>query len=727
MIPSSLYCHTCGAANTTTNGVCFACKQPLELVPSETSVWLQGRYRLLTQVGKGGFGAVYRAEDTQEQDAIVAVKQINLRGLTPQETIEATDAFNREVALLSDLAHPNLPRIHDNFTDPEHWYLVMDFIEGQTLETYLEGKGTNYTAPLGEVLTLGMQLCAVLDYLHTREPAIIFRDLKPANIMRTPANKLYLIDFGIARRFKPGKLKDTIPFGSPGYAAPEQYGKAQTTPRADIYSLGVLLHTLLTGDDPIDNPFHFAPLRSYGLTGIASLERLIFRMVELDVNNRPETTREVQDELQRITNLQTSSRVWSPPTGLSPGTSGGAGHQQVSVAGAGQQLYMSPIQRTKLARRNFLVGSAALAGLTLIGVGGITNILTSLQSYQMSKDASFLPSTAPFFQAQQYRYDVHTKTVRSVAWSVKNQLVASTGDDGTIQMWPVQQAIQPKPSHPSHVLATNSPVATLAWGNAENANILAFAEGQDIQLWDYTHKTRTSFRAKVDPRLGNVSVHVTTLAWSPDGRYIALPTRAGLQIYNTNTKTIDTHLVDSRFFSRHDGITSIAWSPDRKLLAAGTTKEETLVWNVASGQLDTKLTFATGNRVAWSLDGKWFAYINNSSIFVKSLFSQSARAAFVIANTLITTLVWSPLGNYLAFAGAPSDQNVQVCMPFTRDRTADLILDDKMPVYSTHIETMGNDIYALAWSYDRATGKEYLIAGADTIHILEVDASFIEK
>ena len=221
MIPSSLYCHVCGAANATDRSVCFACKQPLQIVASDNVTLLQGRYRILTQVGKGGFGAVHRAEDMHEHSSIVAVKQINLRGLTPQETIEATDAFNREVSLLSNLSHPNLPHIYDNFTDPEHWYLVMDFIEGETLESYLGAKGANYTASLNEVLTLGIQLCTVLDYLHTREPIIIFRDLKPANIMRTPMGKLYLIDFGIARSFKPGKLKDTIPFGSPGYAAPE--------------------------------------------------------------------------------------------------------------------------------------------------------------------------------------------------------------------------------------------------------------------------------------------------------------------------------------------------------------------------------------------------------------------------------------------------------------------------------------------------------------------------
>jgi serine/threonine protein kinase len=127
----------------------------------------------------------------------------------------------------------------------------------------------------------------VLDYLHTREPSIIFRDLKPANVMRTSAGHLYLIDFGIARHFKPGQPRDTVPLGSPGYAAPEQYGRAQTTPRADIYSLGALLHQLLTGNNPAQNPFRFelSPLQGQSIPH--RLQSLVMQMVEMDVNNRP--------------------------------------------------------------------------------------------------------------------------------------------------------------------------------------------------------------------------------------------------------------------------------------------------------------------------------------------------------------------------------------------------------------------------------------------------------
>ncbi len=282
-----VYCESCGAANETVTEKCFVCLRPFadteELAvvsaadkKNATSTLLQGRYQLLNEVGTGGFGAVYKAIDTQFDNRTVAIKEIRLQGLKPNEIIDATDTFNREVNILTDLRHPNLPRVYDHFTSPEHWYLVMDFIDGQTLETYLDTKG-GYL-PLDEIFTLGIQICTVLDYLHTRQPAIIFRDLKPTNIMITSNRQVYLIDFGAARYFKAGRTKDTIAFGSPGYAAPEQYGKAQTTARSDIYSLGATLHEALTGKDPAEDPFHFAPIHTTRKTIPPDLDALIQRM-----------------------------------------------------------------------------------------------------------------------------------------------------------------------------------------------------------------------------------------------------------------------------------------------------------------------------------------------------------------------------------------------------------------------------------------------------------------
>ncbi|TMD48166.1 MAG: serine/threonine protein kinase [Chloroflexi bacterium] len=222
------------------------------VVPLDTGSLLAGRYRILAKVGEGGFGVVYKARDIQLRHRLVAIKQIDLGALSPRQVIEATDSYNREVSMLSRLNHRNLPHIYDHFTDPTHWYVVMQYIEGETLEDYLKrAKGGHL--PLKQVRAIGVQLSKVLYYLHAQTPSIIFRDVKPANIMRTRRGRLYLIDFGIARHFNPDKKRDTGPLGSPGYAAPEQYGRAQSTAQTDIYGLGVTLQTLLTGKEPLDD------------------------------------------------------------------------------------------------------------------------------------------------------------------------------------------------------------------------------------------------------------------------------------------------------------------------------------------------------------------------------------------------------------------------------------------------------------------------------------------
>ena len=291
------------------------------------------RYFIVSKVGEGGFGSVYKAMDRQNADRLVAIKEVRLLGLPQQAVIDASDAFQREVAVLSQLDHPNLPRFYEHFQTPISWYLVMDFIPGETLEEF-QSKAPDGRLLLSEVLDIGLQLCSILEYLHAQNPPIIFRDLKPGNIMRTPTGQLYLIDFGIARYFKPGQAKDTVALGSLGYAAPEQYGKAQTTPRADIYSLGAVLHQLLTTRDPSDAPFDFPPLRPKSSSTpndpgslttsmvdvlMDKLETLIASMLAMEMNKRPLDIAYVKQELQIISQLWSDiyRGYWRPQRGMS--------------------------------------------------------------------------------------------------------------------------------------------------------------------------------------------------------------------------------------------------------------------------------------------------------------------------------------------------------------------------------------------------------------------------
>ncbi len=260
---------------------------------------LHQRYRLLHTVGQGGMGAVYVAQDTQLGDRLVAVKEMSMRRLMPQDFPQAVEQFRREAHLLAGLHHPNLPVIHEYFSEEDRWYLVMRFIEGQNLQAVLD-TAPGKKLPLNEVVRIGIELCEVLDYLHTHEPPIIFRDLKPPNIMVTPKGHICLIDFGIARHFKQEQIKDTVYYYSVGYAPPEQYGHSQTGPRSDIYNLGATLHQMLSGQHPASKPFQFSHLQLVDPTIPMPLAQLIAQMLEMNEQNRPASVAEVKAQLENV-------------------------------------------------------------------------------------------------------------------------------------------------------------------------------------------------------------------------------------------------------------------------------------------------------------------------------------------------------------------------------------------------------------------------------------------
>jgi serine/threonine protein kinase len=315
----SRYCNQCGALVADQATICSACGTALRasnLAPSMPGTSLSSilsvltaagplrpgslfaqRYRILSRVGEGGFGMIYKAQDIEHHRRLVAIKQISLNTFSPRDMIEATDSYNREVRHLSQLRHNCIPRIYAYLTDPDHWYVVMDFIEGQTLEDKLK-KARRGRLSTSRVLEIGIGLCEVLGYLHAQHPPIVFRDVKPANIMLTKTGRVYLIDFGIARQYTADRTRDTGPLGSPGYAAPEQYGKAQSTAQTDIYGLGATLQTLLTGSEPLELATSSQEqVRKIHRRIPRSLQPLLQHMLERDASKRPQSIDEVNQFL----------------------------------------------------------------------------------------------------------------------------------------------------------------------------------------------------------------------------------------------------------------------------------------------------------------------------------------------------------------------------------------------------------------------------------------------
>ncbi len=237
---------------------------------------LQNRYLIQGVLGVGGMGSVYSARDLRFPNVtkLVAVKEILNLAPDPSVREMIVKTFEREANILATLNHPAIPQIFDYFTQADRSFLVQEFIEGQNLEDYLaEAPGL-----LSEELVVewAVQLCDVLSYLHTNKPEpIVFRDMKPSNIMLDQRGRIRLIDFGIARAFSAGQKGTMI--GTEGYSPPEQY-RGEASPAGDLYALGATLHHLLTKQDPrLEPPFSFAerPIRKINPTVSAELDAVI--------------------------------------------------------------------------------------------------------------------------------------------------------------------------------------------------------------------------------------------------------------------------------------------------------------------------------------------------------------------------------------------------------------------------------------------------------------------
>ncbi|HLZ56361.1 MAG TPA: bifunctional serine/threonine protein kinase/MFS transporter [Ktedonosporobacter sp.] len=205
---------------------------------------LHKRYVIQRIIGQGGMGAVYMAKDIKRHGTICAVKEMSLSMIPPNEQTQAIENFKIEAKILWGLNHPNLPAFTGFFSENQRYFMVMEYIDGSTLEDLLDRNQAPFTER--RVLGWARQLCDVLEYLHSQNPPIIFRDMKPGNVMLTRTGHIKLIDFGIARFFRPTGYHDTQLLGTPGFAPPEQYGKSQTDERSDIYSLAMTLFQLLT-------------------------------------------------------------------------------------------------------------------------------------------------------------------------------------------------------------------------------------------------------------------------------------------------------------------------------------------------------------------------------------------------------------------------------------------------------------------------------------------------
>ena len=254
---------------------------------------VDGKYKILSEIGHGGMSIVYMAIN-EKANKTWAIKEVRKDGVLDFEAVR--QGLIVETDMLKRLRHPNLPSIIDVIEDETTLLIVMDYIEGNSLSKALEEFGAQ---PQEYVIEWAKQLCDVLGYLHSRQPPIIYRDMKPANIMLKPDGNLTLIDFGTAREFKEKNLADTICLGTVGYAAPEQFGgMGQTDARTDIYCLGATLYHLVTGCNPSEPPYEIKPIREINSSLSSGLERIIQKCTQRNPDDRYQSAAELMYALE---------------------------------------------------------------------------------------------------------------------------------------------------------------------------------------------------------------------------------------------------------------------------------------------------------------------------------------------------------------------------------------------------------------------------------------------
>lgn len=270
---------------------------------------VDGKYKVLNKIGQGGMSVVYLALN-ERANKTWAIKEIRKDGVQDFATVR--QGLIAETNILKSLNHKYLPSIVDVIDDKDTFLIVMDYIQGKSLNTVLKESLEHEGLPIfvEDVISWGKQLCDVLYYLHTRPQPIIYRDMKPANVMLKPDGEICVVDFGTARVFKTGNTEDTTCLGTPGYAAPEQYGgNGQTRPQTDIYNLGATLHHLITGRNPAATPFNFPKITQCRPTlleetprdlrgKLLGLEMIIDKCTQYNIEDRYQSCVELKYDLE---------------------------------------------------------------------------------------------------------------------------------------------------------------------------------------------------------------------------------------------------------------------------------------------------------------------------------------------------------------------------------------------------------------------------------------------
>lgn len=601
-------------------------------------------------------GAVYRASDEHLHIPVAVKENLFL-------TEEYGRQFQREAHILAGLRHSNLPHVTDYFSmENQVQYLVMDFVEGEDLRQRMERMGS---LPERETMLIGISICEALNYLHTRRPPIVHRDIKPGNIKVTPDGQAVLVDFGLAKIMQGSQATSTGARAmTPGYSPPEQYGTARTDPRSDIYSLGATLYAALTGVIPEDGLARMTgrakltPLRELNSKLNRRLADCIERALEVDPDDRYQTAEEFKHSLIDSGELapfyQEPPSIAPPPSEEADSVQNGVLKEEEEVLSSSPSWPSSAWRRNSRRRRILkrwrypIIVSVILTGALLFTLfGGQPSIASTLFASNPS-------ATAPIESTSVLAMNTSPAAVEGQTPDPSQSDPATPGPSPTYTPEPTST-----PSPTTTQTPTPSPTA-LGGGYSQVAFASDMAEDFEIWLVD-ANSTRPSPR-----QLTNMADGSCQPAWSPDGMTLAFvsPCRGkykqypGSRIYTINVDGSGLRELTNSV----EGDFDPAWSPDSKKIAFTSLRSgRAAIWvlNLEDGKtVEISGSNYADRQPAWSPDGKQIAFIREmgtSQVWIMNANGDIQKQFSRSVNMQNQYPAWSVDGSMIFFSQTSSD------------------------------------------------------------------------